>query len=192
MPYIKEGICELNDYQDILKILDRAFGSPFQTLEELQQDRVPKGRKLWKGHVPTGTLYQLYTGSRRDSFDGELRDPITHAVKKTLMIDGRVQQRQPMLVTELGRHDLILGKMWFKEHYVLPDCRNHRLIWPESRTVKDEAMILTLKDLYPGKYSSGAQRCRKLINKTPRKLFGPGSRLTQQLYDLQIDKSILQ
>ncbi|KAH1269409.1 hypothetical protein KXW53_000867 [Aspergillus fumigatus] len=28
LPYIKKGICTLNDYQDILDILERAFGDP--------------------------------------------------------------------------------------------------------------------------------------------------------------------
>ena len=73
-------------------------------------------------------------------FDGGLRDPITHAVKLPLMIDGRVQIRQPMLVTELGKHDVILGKMWFAEHGVLPDCKNHRLIWPEQTSLREEVI----------------------------------------------------
>ena len=28
LPYIKKGICQLKDYEDILDILDRAFGDP--------------------------------------------------------------------------------------------------------------------------------------------------------------------
>lgn len=28
LPYIKRGICTLDDYQDILDILERAFGDP--------------------------------------------------------------------------------------------------------------------------------------------------------------------
>jgi hypothetical protein len=56
------------------------------------------------------------------------------------MIDGRVQQRQPMLATELGKHDVILGKMWFAEYGVLPDCKNHRLIWPEQTSLREEVV----------------------------------------------------
>lgn len=28
LPYIKKGICQLKDYEEILQILDRAFGDP--------------------------------------------------------------------------------------------------------------------------------------------------------------------
>lgn len=42
-------------------------------------------------------------------FDGSQAEPITHTVKLTLMIDGHVQTRQPMLVTEIGNQDVILG-----------------------------------------------------------------------------------
>ena len=72
-------------------------------------------------------------------FNGALGEPITHAVKLTLMIDGHVQQQQPMLVTELGNNDLILGRMWFEAFGVLPDCKNRRLLWPDHPSLREEA-----------------------------------------------------
>lgn len=65
-------------------------------------------------------------------FNGKPGVPITHAVLLTLMVDGRQQRQLPMLVVDLGRHDLILGRMWFEKFNVLPDCKNRRLIWPDE------------------------------------------------------------
>ncbi|KAI3220470.1 hypothetical protein DTO012A9_10171 [Penicillium roqueforti] len=71
-------------------------------------------------------------------FDGKLSRPITHAVVLTLSIDDRIQQQIPMLVADLGRHDMIIGRMWFAENDVLLDCRRHRMIWPDENTLFDE------------------------------------------------------
>ncbi|OQD77940.1 hypothetical protein PENDEC_c002G02087 [Penicillium decumbens] len=54
------------------------------------------------------------------------------------MIDGRMQRRLPMLIADLGKHDLILGREWFAEYKVLPDCSKRRLIWPEEQSLQDE------------------------------------------------------
>jgi hypothetical protein len=45
-----------------------------------------------------------------------------------------------MLIADLGRYDMILGRMWFAEHDVLLDCRRHRMIWPDERTLFDEVV----------------------------------------------------
>ncbi|KAI2732919.1 hypothetical protein DTO013F2_10515 [Penicillium roqueforti] len=71
-------------------------------------------------------------------FDGKLSRPITHAVVLTLSIDDRIQQQIPMLVADLGRHDMIIGRMWFAENDVLLDCRRHRMIWPDENTLFNE------------------------------------------------------
>jgi transposase InsO family protein len=75
------------------------------------------------------------------AYDGRAGRPITHALELTLMIDGRVQRRVPMLITDLGEHDLILGRMWFEKYGVLPDCKKRRLIWPEEQSLRDEVTI---------------------------------------------------
>jgi predicted aspartyl protease len=59
-----------------------------------------------------------------EGYDGHLGRLITHALELTLIIDGRL----PMLITDLGRHDLILGQIWFKEFRVLPNYRKGRLL----------------------------------------------------------------
>jgi predicted aspartyl protease len=71
-------------------------------------------------------------------FNGRPGSPITHAVVLTLLIDGRTQRQIPMLVVDLGRHDVILGRMWFEQFNTLPDCRNRRIVWPDEPTVLDE------------------------------------------------------
>ena len=43
-----------------------------------------------------------------------------------------------MLIADLGRHDFILGRMWFEQHGVLIDCRNRRLVWPDESTLFEE------------------------------------------------------
>jgi len=71
-------------------------------------------------------------------FDDHPGKPITHAIELTLMIDGRVQRCLPMLIADLGKHDLILGREWFAEYEVLPDCAKRRLIWPEESSLQEE------------------------------------------------------
>lgn len=71
-----------------------------------------------------------------EGYDGHPGRPITHALELTLIIDGRKLLRLPMLITDLGRHDLILGRIWFNEFGVLPDCRKGRPLWPEEPSLK--------------------------------------------------------
>ena len=71
-------------------------------------------------------------------FDGRLSRPITYIVLLSMNVDDRVHQQVPMLVANLGRHDLIIGRMWFAENDVLLDCRRHRMIWPDENTLFDE------------------------------------------------------
>lgn len=73
-------------------------------------------------------------------FDGESRQPITHAVRLTFVINGRVQQSQPILIADIGRHDVIIGRLWFERHGVLVDCRSRRLYWPNQVLLKEEVL----------------------------------------------------
>jgi len=79
-------------------------------------------------------------------YDGKTAAPITHLIRLTLKIQGRVQQHLPFLIVELGKHDVILGRMWMAEHGVLIDCRHHRLLWPEEVSLKDE--LLSKQDFF--------------------------------------------
>lgn len=55
-------------------------------------------------------------------YDGHEGAPITHAIILDTVIDGRKFTSQPMLIAELGQHDLIIGRAWLAENRVLPDC----------------------------------------------------------------------
>ena len=73
----------------------------------------------------------LKTPCKVRGFDGQQTTPITHAIELALMVDGwRV--KTPMLIVGLGDHDMILGRKWFAETGVLVDCKNRRLIWPDT------------------------------------------------------------
>jgi transposase InsO family protein len=80
-------------------------------------------------------------------YNGHSEEPITHALIMSIVVDGRRQANLPMLIVNLGRHDLILGRMWFAHSGVLPDCKNRRLLWPEDLTTVDKAFSLVVKPL---------------------------------------------
>jgi hypothetical protein len=41
-------------------------------------------------------------------------------------------------MSDLGRHDVILGKMWMTKFDVLPDYRRKQLLWPNEQSLKDQ------------------------------------------------------
>lgn len=49
-----------------------------------------------------------------------------------LSIDGRRQRDIPMLILDLGSHDIILGRKWFTHFDIWLDVRNQRLLWPRT------------------------------------------------------------
>ena len=65
-------------------------------------------------------------------YDGHEGAPITHTIILDTVIDGRKFTSQPMLIAELGQHDLIIGRAWLAENRVLPDCARGRLLWPDE------------------------------------------------------------
>ena len=54
---------------------------------------------------------------------------INRAFQATLVIDGRRISTWFMLC-DTGRHDVLLGRIWFEETGTLIDCKNRRLVWP--------------------------------------------------------------
>ncbi|KAJ5413808.1 gag/polymerase/env polyprotein [Penicillium cosmopolitanum] len=73
-------------------------------------------------------------------YDGHPGTPITHFVRFTLYLDGRRQLQIPMMITDLGQYDLILGRDWFDHFQVLADCHKNRLIWPDEVSLIDESL----------------------------------------------------
>jgi hypothetical protein len=64
---------------------------------------------------------------------------VTHAIILHLVVDGRRQLNVPMLILDLGNHDLILGRKWLELHDIWMDIRNRCLIWPNERSLADKA-----------------------------------------------------
>ena len=76
-------------------------------------------------------LHPLLKPISMTGFDGQASKPILHIfIPPELEVDGRIFPHQPMLVTNLGKHDVILGKNWLAKHNIWLDIKNERLIWP--------------------------------------------------------------
>jgi hypothetical protein len=65
-------------------------------------------------------------------YNGKLGTRITHFLRMHLTVDKRRQYNIPLLILELGSHDLILGRKWLEYFNLLLDVRDRCLIWPES------------------------------------------------------------
>ncbi len=84
-------------------------------------------------------------------YDGKASQA-THVIILHLRIDGRRQQNVPMVIVDLGQHDLILGRKWFALHDIWLDVKNQRLIWPDGRSPEDRVklnheLVVKKKDL---------------------------------------------
>ena len=63
-------------------------------------------------------------------YDGQSLKSVTHVLYLYLTVDGRRLPNLPLLILDLGTHDLILGRKWFDHLNVLVNCRNRCLEWP--------------------------------------------------------------
>jgi hypothetical protein len=66
-------------------------------------------------------------------FNGKQSPAITHYIKLHLWVEGRRFLKVPLLITDIGHYDLILGRKWLSEQDIWLDIRNRRLVWPEDR-----------------------------------------------------------
>lgn len=113
-------------------------------------------------------------------FDGKGSHQITHAIILHLLIDGRRCMDVPMLITDLGHHDVIIGRRWLAQHDIWLDVKNRKLLWPGERderalvaaqhelTVKRKALAAT--PVNPDHQKDADQRDRAMeaeIKKTP-------------------------
>jgi hypothetical protein len=65
-------------------------------------------------------------------FDGQQATSITQYFELAHTIDGR-QVQVPILIVNLGDHDMILSQKWFVKTGVLIDCKNRKLLWPDDQ-----------------------------------------------------------
>ena len=80
-------------------------------------------------NVTATTLTTLYTVK---GYDGRPRKPISQILTLYLEVDGRRQKSIPMLILDLGSHDIILGRKWFTQFDIWLDVRNQKLLWPRT------------------------------------------------------------
>ena len=77
-------------------------------------------------------------------FNGQSGAPVTHAIILHMKVAGRRQKDQPMLIANLGQHDLIIGRKWLEENDIWLDVRNRRMIWPDERPADGPGLIREL------------------------------------------------
>jgi predicted aspartyl protease len=86
-------------------------------------------------------------------YNGTQGQPITHYMRLHLAVDKRRQYNIPLLVLDLGSHDMILGRKWLAFFNVLVDARQACLVWPKelppSYSASKEIKVLRTS-LYPG------------------------------------------
>ena len=70
-------------------------------------------------------------------YDGRTGPAITHVIICHLLIAGRRFLNQPFLITNLGQHDVIVGRKWFASHDIWLDVKGQKLVWPEQRSPMD-------------------------------------------------------
>ena len=88
-------------------------------------------------------------------YDSHKGNPIASILCAHLRIDSRRQYNVPFLVTDLGHHDVILGRKWLAYLNLLLDVWNRQLIWPATMPptptfVKEiKANLKTLMEIMP-------------------------------------------
>ena len=65
-------------------------------------------------------------------YNGQNGNSITHILCLHLKIDGQRQYNLPLLILDLGNHDLILGWGWLVNFWILVDAANCCLWWSED------------------------------------------------------------
>ena len=75
---------------------------------------------------------QLSKPKRVRGFDGKIaKKHITHAIYPGLIIQKHRELSVPMLIADLGQHDVILGKPWMNRHRLQLDLSNDSILFPE-------------------------------------------------------------
>ena len=65
-------------------------------------------------------------------FNRRSAKPITDFLRVYLRVDGRCQYNVPFLVTDIGSHDVIIGRKWMSYLNVKLDVRKRRFVWPDN------------------------------------------------------------
>ena len=90
-------------------------------------------RAIEAGKFFNTTVIRLKKPLPTSGFDGKNSQAITHAIILHLLIDGRRHLDVPMLIADLGHHDVIIGRKWLSQHDIWLNVKNRRLLWPGER-----------------------------------------------------------
>ena len=82
-------------------------------------------------------VHPLPTPCKVKGFDGKSTTEIAYAIILHLLVDGRRFLNMPILITDLGQHDMIIGKNWLAEHDVWLNMKDQQLVWPDQRSLLD-------------------------------------------------------
>ena len=74
-------------------------------------------------------------------YDGKTKEPVTHVIFLDLRIDGRQFKEVPLLIADLGNHEIILGRKWLAEQDIWLDVKNRRMIWPNERSPEEQVRL---------------------------------------------------
>jgi hypothetical protein len=77
-------------------------------------------------------IIPLTTPCSVKGFDGKPGRPATQTITLNLGIDKHRQRKIPMLILDLGNHNLILGRKWLAYYDIWLDIRNRKLLWPDQ------------------------------------------------------------
>ncbi|KAF2834277.1 hypothetical protein M501DRAFT_1020942 [Patellaria atrata CBS 101060] len=72
-----------------------------------------------------------------NAFNNSKVAPINQVLEASLVIGGR-RWPTPIIVTDTGHNNILIGKEWFSKTSGLPDCRHHRIVWPEWATAVED------------------------------------------------------
>ncbi len=86
-------------------------------------------------------------------FNGEGSTSVSHYLQMHFTIDGRKQYNCPLLILDLGSHDMIIGRAWFEHFRVLLNIHDRKLLWPKDLP----ASYSVAKEILVSKESIGPQ-----------------------------------
>ena len=92
-------------------------------------------------------LYLLPKCINITAFDGNTECAITHVIILHLWVDGHRFLWEPILITDIGLYNMILGKNWLAKHNIWLDTKNTCLIWLDKRFLKNAVQKTTTKTL---------------------------------------------
>ena len=68
-------------------------------------------------------------------FNGQLSKlQITHAIYPGLLVKKHRETTVPMLIADLGQHDIILGKPWMNRNQLLLNMKDDSIVFSEKLT----------------------------------------------------------